>query len=335
MSISPHTTQRRRHGRRPVQAVLLACLLAACGVGLCFVLSAPAHAADPTIIVATKQPTTLPELRQAADKVQRQVAALDDRLEVVVEDWDQTESQLAAIQAQLGAVRLQLAQQQDDLAHQQNVLGSHLAWMYKLGDYGLLDELLSGGSLNDAAARIEFVRRLNEQDRQLRDGFLATVRRVDALEATIAEQRDQAMVVQQQADAERATISDKLAERQAILDGLNGRIKKILDERSRRDALAAGRLGREALAQIGSINGTAAQLGVIHAALRFLGVPYVWGGATRAASTAPGSCCTSTPATASCSRTSRPIRPRWARRCPSRSSSPPTSCSSAAPSITW
>ena len=280
MSISPHTTRRSGSGRRPITAVLLACLLAACGLGLCFARTGPAGAANPTIIVATKQPTTLPELQRAADEAQKQVAALDDRLEVVVEDWDQAESQLATIQAQLGAVRLQLAQQQGDLARQQAVLGSHLAWMYKLGNYGLLDELSSGGSLNDAAARIELVKRLNQQDRELRDGFLATVKQVGALQATIAEKRDQAMVVQQRADAERATISDKLAQRQAILDGLNGRIKKIIDERDRREALAAGRLGRAALAQIGTVHGTAAQLGVVHDALRFLGVPYVWGGAS-------------------------------------------------------
>ena len=28
--------------------------------------------------------------------------------------------------------------------------------MYKLGDYGVLDEVLNGGSLTDAAARLEF-----------------------------------------------------------------------------------------------------------------------------------------------------------------------------------
>ncbi len=285
MRAIPDTTTRHCRRRRPTPAVLAAFLIAGCVLAGCVLTGGPlsvgpARAANPTIIVATKQPTTLPELQRAADQAQRQVAALDDRLEVVVEDWDEAQSQLAAIQAQLGTVRLQLAQQQNDLAQQQAVLGSHLAWLYKLGDYGLLDELLSGGNLTDAAARIEFLKRLNQQDRQLRDGFVATVRQIDTLQAAIAKKRDQAMAVQQQADAERATISDKLAQRQAILDGLNGRIKKILDQRTRREALTAGRLGRAALAQIGTIHGTAAQVGVVRDALKFLGVPYVWGGAS-------------------------------------------------------
>ncbi|HUK79010.1 MAG TPA: NlpC/P60 family protein, partial [Thermoleophilia bacterium] len=280
MRTVPDIQSRHCRRRRPAPAVLVACLLAGCVLAAGLLSAGPSRAANPTVIVATKQPTTLPELQRSADQVQKQVAALDDRLEVVVEDWDQAESRLAAIQAQLGTVRLQLAQQQDDLARQQAVLGSHLAWLYKMGDYGLLDELLSGGSLNDAAARIEFLKRLNQQDRQLRDGFVATVKQIDTLQDAIARKRDQAMLVQQQADAERATISDKLAERQAILDGLNGRIKKIIDERTRREELAAGRLGRAALAQIGAIHGTAAQVGVVRDALRFLGVPYVWGGAS-------------------------------------------------------
>jgi cell wall-associated NlpC family hydrolase len=276
---APHDTHTYGHDRawrRLILAALFACVLSACLAGL----GAARAAAGPAVIVATKQPTSLAGLQQAADKVQKQVAALDDHLEIVVENWDEAQSQLAGIAAQLGQIRLQLTQSQGDLGQQQAVLGSHLARMYKLGDYGLLDELLTGGNLTDAAARIELFRRVSQQDHQLRDGFLATVQQVNALQASIAAKRDQAMAVQQQVDTQRVTIEDKLAERQAILNGLNGRIKKILDQRNRASSLSAGRLGRAALAQIGTVHGTAAQVGVVRDALRFLGVPYVWGGAS-------------------------------------------------------
>jgi len=260
-------------------AALVACAAAALA---CLALAggAPPAAASPTVIVASQQPTTLPELEHAADGVQRQVAALDDRLEIVVEDWDAAESQLQAVEEQLGEVRLQLSQGQDELAQQQAVLGAHLAWMYKLGDYGLLDELLNGASLTGAGARLELFRRLNEQDQALRAGFLATVQRVDRLQAVLATQRNKAMAAQQKVDAERLIISDRLAQRQAILDGLNGRIRKILDQRERAAALASGHLASVALAQLGTIAGTQAQIDVVRDALRYLGVPYVWGGAT-------------------------------------------------------
>jgi cell wall-associated NlpC family hydrolase len=270
---SVHGHHRAR--RRLIAAALLLGALLACLA----VLGTGSAAASPAAAVATRQSPSLAGLQRSATKVQKQVAALDDRLEVVIEDWDGAQSQLAAIEAQLGQIRLQLDQSQTDLDQQQAILSAHLAWMYKLGDCGLLDELLTNGSLTDAAARIELFKRVSQQDRQLRDGFLATVRQVAALQTAIAAKRDQAMVVQQQIDAERVTIEDKLAERQAILNGLNGHIKKILGERARAAALAAGRLGRAALAQIGTIHGTAAQVGVVREALRFLGVPYVWGGA--------------------------------------------------------
>lgn len=271
------TTHGHDHAwRRLIPIALLACAFLVVLAGL----GGERAAASPAVIVASRQPTSLAGLQKAADKVQKQVAALDNQLEIVVEDWDGAESQLATLEAQLGQIRLELTQAQTDLAQQQAVLGSHLAWMYKLGDYGLLDELLTGGSLTDAAARIELFKRVGQQDRQLRDAFLATVQHVGALQAAIATKRDQAMVVQQQIDAERVTIEDKLAERQAILNGLNGHIKKILGERARAASLAAGRLGHAALAQIGTIHGTAAQVGVVRDALRFLGVPYVWGGAS-------------------------------------------------------
>jgi cell wall-associated NlpC family hydrolase len=274
------STAARPRRRRPG---LCAAAFVACAAAVLVCLAPPGGGsralASPTVIVASK-PATLPQLERAADKVQRQVAALDDRLEVVIEDWDAAESQLQAVEAQLGDVRLQLSQAQDELTQQQAVLGAHLAWMYKLGDYGLLDELLNGGSLTSAGARLELFRRVNEQDQSLRAGFLATVQRVDRLETEISIQRDKAMAAQQKVDAERLIISDRLAQRQAILDGLNGRIATILDERARAAALSSGRLARVALAQLGTIAGTQAQIGVVRTALRFLGVPYLWGGAS-------------------------------------------------------
>jgi peptidoglycan DL-endopeptidase CwlO len=273
------TDTRASHPGRARRLALCALLAGAVVAGFAC-LHAGSAVAGPQAIVATKQPTSLVGLQQAADKVQKQIAALDDHLEIVVEQWDGAESQLAAIEVQLSQVRLQLAQSQTDLAQQQAVLGAHLAWLYKLGDYGMLDELLSGGSLSGAGARVELFRRVNEQDRALRTEFLATVKQVTALQASFGAKRDEAMVVQQRVDAARVTIADKLAERQAILNDLNGHIKTIVDQRERLAAATAGRLGRTALAQIGTISGTQAQVGVIHDALQFLGVPYVWGGAS-------------------------------------------------------
>jgi len=276
---SPHHSPTRRR-RRLLPTAAVACLTtAAIAVALAAVVPATA-AANPTVIVATKQPTTLPELQRAADAVQRQVAKLDDQMEVVVEDWNGAQARLDSLNGDLARIRLELEQQQAQLDQKQAVLAQHLAWMYKLGDVGLLEALIGSGSLTDAQARVEFFKRLSQQDRQLRDEYASTLAVVRGLAAEAARKRDQARVVQQQVDAERVAIEDKLAERQAILDGLDAKIRKILDARARAAALAAGRLGREALAQIGSISGTAAQRGVIHDARRFLGVPYVWGGAS-------------------------------------------------------
>ena len=274
MATAPRTASPRR--RRHLPAAALACALLA----LLLAIGTSSAAASPTVIRATKQPTTLPELQSAADKVQHQVRVLDDQLEVVVEDWNGARARLDTLNADLAGIRLRLDQLQSDLDQRQAVLSQHLAWMYKLGNLGLLDALLGSGSLTGAEARVQFFKRLNQQDRQLRDEYVGLLKEVRTLERQAEHKRDQARVVQQQVDVERVAIEDKLAERQAILNGLDAKIRKILDARARAAALAAGDLGREALAHIGSIQGTAAQRGVVRDALKFLGVPYVWGGAS-------------------------------------------------------
>jgi cell wall-associated NlpC family hydrolase len=102
---------------------------------------------------------------------------------------------------------------------------------------------------------------------------------VGAIEAEIADRREQALEIKAEIDTAKALVLQKLAARQQMLDGLDGRIKAILARQARLEAAEAARLARLAGVDLRTIHGSPAQLAAVRYAMRFLGVPYVWGGA--------------------------------------------------------
>jgi cell wall-associated NlpC family hydrolase len=74
-------------------------------------------------------------------------------------------------------------------------------------------------------------------------------------------------------------VEDELARREAVLRDLDGQIKRILEREARRAAAEARRLAARAGVDLDSLKGTPVQLSLVREALRWVGKPYVWGGA--------------------------------------------------------
>jgi cell wall-associated NlpC family hydrolase len=253
---------------------------------LVVVLAAPCVAPSPAgatgkvkVLVAGKTPTTLPELQRAAAGVRRQIRRLDERLEIAVERYNAGRARLDAIDADLTQARLQLSATEAELQRLQERLAERVAQMYKMGDYGWLEILLDAGDLSDAETQVSFFRLIREQDRLEQQQLQSLTAEVQAIETKIADRREEALEVQAELDADRALIEQQLAERQRILDGLDGRIKAILARQARLEAAEAARLARLAGIDLRSIHGGKAQIAAVRYCMRFLGVPYVWGGA--------------------------------------------------------
>jgi peptidoglycan DL-endopeptidase CwlO len=264
---------------RPCARFAVPGLVALFMICLCVAGSGGAAAA-PRVIVATKDPTTLTEMQHEADRIEREIKRLDDRLEVAVEDYNLATARLAQLNADLSELRITLERQQSELARMQDEMGMRLELMYKTGDWGFIDALLSSNSIADVETQIDFFSRLSRQDSELEDDYSQLVEQMERSEALAADRREEALAVEQQVETEKRMIEDKLAERESILKGLDKDIRKILSQRARIDSATAARLARVAGLNLRSVSGSAAQIAVVSEALKYLGVPYVWGGAS-------------------------------------------------------
>ena len=242
-------------------------------------------AADPTL-----------ESKQAqAEAVLAQIRQLDSETARAVEAYNLANIKLDKIQKEQArnGVRLKVARK--SLGKAQLLLEQRLVAIYTSGTSGTaMDVILGATSIEDLLNRLETVDRVSDQDAEVLRQVASFREAVKAREAKLKK----AHAAQQRVVAERAThrrfVEGKLRERQALLATIKDEIRKI-QERERARQLALARQARARIARSSPDPASAAEApaalpstdvpearygGVVGIAMRYLGVPYRWGGAS-------------------------------------------------------
>ena len=280
---SPRAVAARSQRRQaPAFVIAFAALLAA----------ASSATADPSI--SSKQG----EARQVLAQIDR----LDISLEHAVQAYDTANVKLAGIERDQKRARFELGVAKTSLRHAQAALSARIVAIYTSDNQNsTLEVLLGARSLDDLLNRIETVNRVSSQDAEV-------TREVATLKQTVLRRQAElrrAHAAQTKVVAERAAakerIQSQLAQRRSLLSSIRSEIAKMqAAERARQAALAAQARARlpaqTAAAQSSSAQnplGVAASTpegatsappsrygGVVGIAMRYLGTPYVWGGAS-------------------------------------------------------
>ena len=248
---------------------------------LAVVLLTPGLAsADPQSLTFGSRPDGLTELQARAERIRAEIEALDRRLTDSVEEYNVARMRLDELNAELMAARAELLRSRAELDLTQTLYGQRLAQMYKGGRLTIIDVLLSADDLTEITRQLDFYRLIAQAD----EATLARVEQltvaVEELERSIESRREAALADELELREKRAVVEDQVAQRQVLLDGVSARIKKLLQQQARLAAKTAGELAREAGVVLETIDATPEQLAVVRSAMRWLGVPYVFGGAS-------------------------------------------------------
>ena len=239
--------------------------------------------------------------RAEAQQVLADIEALDAELEHSIEAYNAATIELDAIKADLEANRRQMGVARGNLGVAQRRLASRLRDLYVGGDSAsALEVFLGSTSFEDLINRLDTIDRVSQEDTQVlqevqRFRTEVTVRRGQLKKARASQES----VVAARAAAKRE-IEAGLAERQELLSSIRGEIERLQAEEARRQEILAQQAklrlaSQEAAIQEGidtSVIGAAAETpeaavapparygGVVGIAMQYLGVPYVWGGAS-------------------------------------------------------
>jgi len=268
---------------------------------LCFAaaLAATPAVGDPTI--ASKQ--------AEAQSVMNQVQQLDSSLERAVEAYNLATVKLNHVRADLKANHAQLQISKQSLKRAQAALSARLVSLYTSdGQSDSLEVLLGASSLDDLVNRFNTANRISAQDSTVLGQVKHYDAEVKAREVRLKHANAEAAALVRERSSERASIEGQLATRRALLTSIHGEIAHLQAQEAARQAELRRELAARVAAQqrqapaavlsstaapVSSPNGGSSSSGgttgrappathssVVSIAERYLGTPYVWGGAS-------------------------------------------------------
>jgi cell wall-associated NlpC family hydrolase len=257
-------------------------------IGVAALCAAAAANADPGSVAA----------KQAqAQQVLGQIDEIDRSLGAAVEQYNLANVRLQRIEGDLQENRKQLTLARSNLKVAQKSLAARLVSAYtSTQDNSTIALLLGANSFEDLLNRVETVNSTSSQDanivRQVASSRKAIQRHRTELRDAHAEQQ---RIVGEKA-AQRRHIESQLASRRQLLSSIKGEIQRIkAAEAAQQRQLAAAAQSRLAGQSAPSVSGIGVGAstpegstiappnvhgGVVGVAMRYLGVPYVWGGSS-------------------------------------------------------
>jgi len=246
---------------------------------------------------ANATPGTVAAKRAQAQQVLAQIQKIDDSLGAAVESYNLANVRLQKIESDQRENRVQLKLTRANLKIAQASLAARLVTAYtSTQDNSTLSVLLGATSLDDLLNRIEAVNSTSQQDASI-------VQQVTSFKAAIQRQRTelrqahsaQQTIVAQKA-AQKQRIESQLASRRQLLSSIKGQIAQMRAvEAAQQRQLAAEARSRLAGGVQVPVSGVGISAstpegstvappnvhgGVVGIAMRYLGVPYVWGGSS-------------------------------------------------------
>ena len=246
---------------------------------------------------ANATPGTVAAKQAQAQQVLAQIQKIDDSLGAAVESYNLANVRLKKIESDQRENRVQLKLTRANLKIAQASLAARLVTSYtSTQDNSTLSVLLGATSLDDLLSRIEAVNSTSQQDASI-------VQQVTSFKAAIQSRRtalrlahsEQQTIVAQKA-AQKQRIESQLASRRQLLSSIKGQIAQMRAvEAAQQRQLAAearSRLAGGVQVPVSGVGISAATPegstvappnvhgGVVGIAMRYLGVPYVWGGSS-------------------------------------------------------
>jgi peptidoglycan DL-endopeptidase CwlO len=264
-----------------------------------------------TLVVGAGSATADPSVsskREQAQAIIAQIRQMDSDLSHAIEAYNLANVQLDQIDADLETNGRHLEIAKSSLTVAQTHIAKRLRALYINGSsVGAVEVILGAKSLDDLLDRIDMAQRVGGQDAKVLDDVRRFRNEVKTRRAKLRSDRSrQAQIVSERATRKRS-IEGQLADRQRLLASVKDEIERLeaaerrrqaqleAQARARLEAAAAARasarqqaleVSSDPVASVSSdpAYGTEAPPakygGVVGIAMQYLGVPYVWGGAS-------------------------------------------------------
>ena len=262
-------------------------LVAALGTA---VMGVPAAYATPVTGVGVTTDLTVPTTTPAQTTVQTKqaaVAALQTRLDTLylqmeqaTEDWDAAQQALGTTQQQLTASKSDLAQSQAALDVQTDLLAQRAEAIYRDGAANNAAILLSSKSIPDFLDRMTFVTTISSADANLASELSSQRDQIASKERDLENASLKAQSLEFTARSRKIEIQYEMQDVQKLLDSAQADVRTALNNNSLQRAAQSTTLVKNILTGAKDMGVSVVPGSPVETILSYVGIPYVWGGAT-------------------------------------------------------
>ena len=254
------------------------------------------------LLAAATSSTAAPTIsaKQAeAQRVLADIQEIDASLDLAVDAYNLAQIKLDAIRAEEKVNQRHLVIARGNFKNAQATLANRLLALYKSGDDNVLEVLLGSRSLDDLLERVDTISRVSAEDARVIGeirSYRAEIRRREKKLAAARVQQEQVLAERAERRApdrrparERQRLLSSIKDQIAEIKAAGGRAPAPPRRRRLRNSSTSRRAGVPPAAPAhvppadgasGSSPPPATHGGVVGVAMQFLGVPYVWGGAS-------------------------------------------------------
>lgn len=261
-----------RYGRS-IASVLLALAMVVA------VLPAPALAVpvpqDPALTESQQQLSAVMAKRQ---QVLAQLSRLEPEVELATEEYNNAVEQLSRTREQFEFASTELMTAEQNLAGQRTAFNSRLVALYRSGEYGAIDLLLSVSSVSELITHLDFMIAMGDRDASVLKGMAEEQQKAEGARDQLAALQQQQVVLELQAAQKKHDAEKKQAELTALMGQLDEEFRQLLAQQSEAQQAQQAEMLAAVKANSGSYGIVIEPGSPVETALQYLGIPYVWGG---------------------------------------------------------
>lgn len=177
--------------------------------------------------------------RAQAEAVQAQITALDNKVEITVEQYNVATGKYEKLTAKVRATELKLRRIEARTSKLQSHLYTRADDMYRTGPLGFLEVLLNAKSFEEFTANWDILTDMNTHDAQNVKELKVARAEAKATRATLKEAQAEVHAQMQSIAAKRAKIKSQLAQRKVVLASIRADIANLIAQQQAAEAAAA------------------------------------------------------------------------------------------------